>query len=656
MLRSIPGTAVLAALFTTTGALAETVNTEPVIVTTTRFPDHEARIPASISVITQEDIESTPAVNIPDLLGTLTGIGVTPFYGNEGLDASIDMRGFGDGGAGNALILLDGQRLNTIDASSIQWATVPLRAIERIEVIRGGGSVLFGDRATGGVVNLITSKSGQAQANVTATLGSYDYRSLDGAVTAGGEPGYFSAFVHASDTSGWRDNAQSRQLSLSGRGALNLPASGEAFIDYAAYRNDYGLPGSISSQMFRDQPRRARTPDDTQEKEGYRLRPGVSLALSDTIDLNAELAFAGEEQHSDNVSFASELDRSVRTVSFTPRIRWRHGLGALQSETTAGVDYYHGEVTSESTTYASQGARQISRALYLQNTTALDEHWSVTLGGRSQNMEQQAQQDAYPPYFMPAFSGSSSRTRSNYDLGVHYQTAAWSVYGKTGTSFRFANTDELFSFDPFSGNPVFGGDIKPQHARSHEIGGYFHAGSVSGQAALYHMEVEDEIGYDGASFANVNFDPTRHQGAELDLTWNIDSHWRTRLAYSYTDASFRSGAYDGKQLPMVAANKATAQMGWNSPALGNYTAQLNYVDRRHVSGDYLNIRRELPAHVTVDLRAAWDFKPFQVSLTALNLLDKRYAPYGLYSTFKSDYYYFPADGRTAFVSVKYDFR
>lgn len=656
MFRHIPGIALLATFFIPVSTTAETINTEPVVVTTTRFPDHAARIPASISVISRQDIENTPSTNIPDTLGTLAGIGVTSLYGSAGLDAGIDMRGFGDGGASNALILLDGQRLNTVDQSSIQWSTVPMRAIERIEVIRGAGGVLFGDRATGGVINLITKKSDRTEANITATLGSYGYQSLDGAVTAGGEPGYLNAFVHSSDTSGWRQNSQSRQISLSGRGALNLPAAGEVFIDYAAYRDDYGLPGSISSRVFRTNPKLARTPDDTQEKEGYRLRPGVSLALSDTLDLSTELAFAGEDQRSDNVSFGSVIDRTVRTASFTPRILWRHGLGALKSETTVGVDYYHGEVDSESTTYASQSARQISRAFYFQNTTLLNENWSVTLGGRRQNMKQQAQQDAYPLFFLPAFTGASSRTRSIYDLGLHYQTDAWSVYGKTGTSFRFANTDELFAFDPFTGNPVFGGDIRPQRARNNEIGAYFHAGSLGGQVALYRMDVKDEIGYDANTFANVNFDPSRHQGAEVDLTWNINSQWRTRLAYTYTDAEFRSGAYDGKQLPMVPTNKATAQIGWNSASLGNYTAQLNYVGQRHISGDFTHIRQQLPAYVTADLRASWDVKPFQVNLTALNLLDKRYAPYGLYSTFRSDYFYFPADGRTAFVGVKYDFR
>ena len=657
MLRYSKSTIVLVTAFSfSAGVQADSIKIDDVIVTATRFSNTDPRIPASVSILTREDIENPPAINIPDVLKTQSGVNVTPLYGNEGIDAPVDIRGFGDAGVSNTLILLDGQRLNTVDMSSIQWATVPLHALERIEIIRGGGSVLYGDRASGGVINLITEKSGRPLASATATLGSYGYKGLDGFVSGGTGQGYFNAFVHASDSDGWRQNSQSRQLSLAGRGGLIWGTAGETFIDYAVYRSDYGLPGSIASRTYHSDPQRARTPKDTQEKEGYRLRPGISVELSDTITLDAELAFAGEDQHSDNVSFASLYDRSLRTVSFTPRIHWRHGLGQLQSETTAGLDYYRGRITSESSTFAAQGARQISRALYLQNTTALNDQWSVTLGGRSQNMDQQAHQDAYPAFFMPAFTGSSSRTRSVYDLGLHYRAPTWSMYGKTGTSFRFANTDELFAYDPFTGNPVFGGDIKPQRGRNNEIGGNFTIGKVTGQLALYRISVKDEIGYDGASFANVNFDPTRHQGGEADLSWKITEQWHARLAYAHTDATFRSGAYGGKQIPMVPTNKATAQLGWHDSTMGHYTAQLNYVGERYVSGDYSNVLKQLPAYATVDLRASWDFKPIQVTATALNLLDKRYAPYGLYSTHHADYFYFPADARSIFVSARYDFR
>lgn len=646
----------LAALATQPAFAAETqIQSDPVLVTADRFPETEPTLPASVSVITREDIAQLPALDIPDILKTRAGIQVNALYGSEGIDAPIDMRGFGETGSSNSLILLDGQRLNPVDMSSQQWATIPLQAIERIEIIHGGGSVLYGDRASGGVINLITDKSGTPHTSLTGTLGSYGYRSLDGFVAGGAGGGYYNAFLHSSSSDGWRQNTESEQLTLSGRGGLNW-ADNETFVDYAVYRQDYGMPASIDSRTYHNDPKRARTPFDNNEKEGYRLRPGIALQLSDALQLNAEFAVAGERQQGDNVSFGSTSDRSLRTLSFTPRVRWQHGLGTLDSATTAGLDYYHGRVSSDSSTFASQFARQVSRAAYLQNTTRFDTHWSMTLGLRSQNMQQHAEQDAYAPWFMPAFSGSSDRTRSVYELGFKYLADQWSGYLRSGTSFRFATTDELFGFDPFTGNPVFAGDLKPQRARNLEIGGDFHLGPASGRLALYRMNVEDEIGFDSNVFANVNFDPTRRRGLEAELGWQFDHGWRAALNYARTSARFRDGVYDGNRVPLVARDKATLQLGWDGGRYGDYSALVNYVGSRHVSGDYTNEREKLPGYTTLDLRAQWDFKPLQLTLTALNLTDKRYAPYGLYSTFRSDYFYFPADGRTLFLSARYDFR
>lgn len=646
----------LIALATHSAFAAETqIQSADVIVTADRFPEAESLVPASISVITRADIENTPALGIPDILKTRAGIQVNSLYGSEGIDAPVDMRGFGEAGGSNSLILLDGQRLNPVDLGGIQWAAIPLQAIERIEIIHGGGSVLYGDRASGGVINLITDKSGRSAAALTGTLGSYGYKALDGFVSGGDGRGYYTTFLHSSGNDGWRQNTESEQLTVSGRGGLNW-ADNETFVDYSVYHQDYGLPASIDSRTYHNDPKRARTPFDNSEKEGYRLRPGISLALSDRLRLDAEFAVAGERQHSEYVSFGSTSERSLRTLSFTPRVRWQHGLGQFDSVTTAGLDYYHGRVAADYSTFASQNARQISRAAYVQNTTAFDSHWSMTLGLRSQNMQQHADQDAFPAWFMPAFSGSSERTRNVYDLGLQYRAAQWSAYAKTGSSFRFANTDELFGWDNINFVPVFAGDIKPQHGRTHEVGGDFKLGAVNGRLAVYRMNIEDEIGYDGALGANVNFDPTRHQGLEAEFDWRISEQWRAALSYAHTRAQFRDGTYDGNDIPLVARNKAGLQLGWNSPQAGSYTAQVNYVGERHVSGDYANTLNKLPGYTTLDLRARWDLKPLQITATALNVFDKRYAPYGIYSTFQGDYFYFPADGRTLFLSARYDFR
>jgi iron complex outermembrane receptor protein len=131
-----------------------------VIVTATRFADTDPRIPANISVITKRDIAEMPSATLPDILKARAGIDVRSVSGSLGIDATADLRGFGDTAASNTLILVDGQRINPIDMGSISWSAIPLAGVQRIEIIRGSGTILYGDRASGGVINIITDKTG----------------------------------------------------------------------------------------------------------------------------------------------------------------------------------------------------------------------------------------------------------------------------------------------------------------------------------------------------------------------------------------------------------------------------------------------------------------------------------------------------------------
>lgn len=255
-----------------------------------------------------------------------------------------------------------------------------------------------------------------------------------------------------------------------------------------------------------------------------------------------------------------------------------------------------------------------------------------------------------------ALSGRSEHTRSAVDAGLVYRTSDWRVYGKFGTTFRFANTDELFGYDSLTGNPVFAGNLQPQHGTIGELGGSVAFGPLSVQLAAYQMDLKDEIGYDGAQGANINFDPTRRRGLETEVAWRITSTLKTQLAYTYTDAKFREGVYRDKSVPMVPNNKASLRINWQGGQIGNYGLSANYIGDRRFSGDYANQLKMLSGYTTLDLVADWKVGPMTVSARVLNLTDKHYAPFALYSPLKSDYYYYPADGRAVFVSARYDFK
>ena len=151
------------------------VTLEQVVVTATRDTQEIKKIPANVTVITQEKIAAANAKTITDVLENEVGVVVRNLSGT-GKNAQVDIRGFGETGPLNPLVLVDGRRVNEIDLSGVDWTQIPLDQVERIEIVRGSGSVLYGDNAAGGVVNIITkrpekpfSAGGKLRVEVTTT-------------------------------------------------------------------------------------------------------------------------------------------------------------------------------------------------------------------------------------------------------------------------------------------------------------------------------------------------------------------------------------------------------------------------------------------------------------------------------------------------------
>src|SRR5450759_954176 len=156
---------------------------DAVVVTATRFPEKQLEHPVGVTVITREQIANSAAATLPDLLSRYAGINTRNNSGSP--DVSIDMRGFGMSGDQNTLVLLDGQRLNDIELTTVRWSAIPLEAIERVEIQRGGGAVMYGGGATGGTINIITRSpiAGEKSATVSTSYGSYNTNELRGTVS-----------------------------------------------------------------------------------------------------------------------------------------------------------------------------------------------------------------------------------------------------------------------------------------------------------------------------------------------------------------------------------------------------------------------------------------------------------------------------------------
>jgi iron complex outermembrane recepter protein len=634
-----------------------------VVITSKRFPENAQNAAANIAVITAEDIRNSPATNLPDLLKAVPGIDIQTLYGNVGMDATINLRGFGDMPQSNTLILIDGQRLNPIDSGSLSWSTIPLNNISRIEVMPGSGAVLYGDQATGGVINIITEQPVSSEAVASVMIGSYGYGAADANLSNAGGKAYFNLAAHDTTSNGWRQNTSMGQQDVSGRAGVFFN-SGRAFADYSYYQDHSGLPGSLSIEAFSANPGLSNHPLDAQNRHGYRLHPGLTYAFSDKLTLEADTAFSHDTYHSDYISASDTYERTRNTWSFTPKLRWAHSLGAFDSETVMGLDHYNGKVAAAvngapfNDTPDNSGAAENSTAIYAQNTTRPGGGWSIITGLRSQHMIQSARQDSFVNSIWytcsgpcPASSGSAALSRTAYELSALYQGAGWSAYAKTGTAFRFANTDELFGYDLNTYAPVYSGILRPQHGISNEVGMRFANDSTRLKASLYRLTLVDEIDYSLATYTNVNLDPTQRTGLESSLAYKISTDLMLRLSYSYTDATFREGIYAGNELPMVAKNKGTVQLNWHN-GIANYSAAINAVGKRRYSNDYANTDGYFAGYATADFAGNWDLKPWTLIAKLNNALDRHYATTAFFDGFSSNYYY-PAEPRSLFVSVAY---
>src|SRR5258706_11636520 len=300
MLRTLVA-AVLAALFFHAHAQGD----DAVIVNATRFPEDARRLPASVTVITADDIKRSAARTLPELLSEQVGITQKDFYGNNAAVTAIDLRGFGITGAQNTLVLLDGRRVTDIDLSSVQWAAIPLAGIERIEVVRGAGAVLHGDGASAGVVNIVTRSPLKQGAALEAFGRAATFGTREGQLYGSATSGNFgiNASVYGLSSDGYRANNRNEQQNNTAglRWAL-----GETTLDLRAATDaqDLRLPGarriqpSIGLDEYAADRRGAQTPLDYASRDGKRLGLTLGHRIGEA-ELSLRLDWRQKDQRSD---------------------------------------------------------------------------------------------------------------------------------------------------------------------------------------------------------------------------------------------------------------------------------------------------------------------------------------------------------------------
>jgi len=642
-----PLAALLPAIFVASAAGAQpTPRLDDVVVTATRFDEASYAPAASMTVISREEIQSSGARTLPDVLKYQAGLNVMPLYGSIGADTSIDMRGFGEGAPSRTLVLLNGQRLNSLDSINVDWGLVPLDSIERVEIINGSGSVLYGDNAVGGVINIITARKPDG-AHAKLGAGSWDSTQASAGFSRrfGGVAANLS--LDRQDTDGWRRNNRQKRENVSGRLGAGFD-QGEAFVALGWSNLEVGLPGSLTKSQFRSNPRQAETLDSYSKRNNAFLRPGVELQITDALKFAAEIGYSDSESTvytSNYCAWDSCFEvRRTDVLSFTPRLQWKHGLGSLPSRTTIGVDYYDGRLTADKSpsdhgpVAKSVRIDQSSRAVYLLNQSDLTPELIFTAGARYQQIDQSASDSS-------GLGLSNDHDKTVGELGLSYRLAAGArVFTRVGTTFRNPNLDELTTFSGFVSKPV-----RPEQGTFLDAGVDLSGASYLLKVLAYELAMKDEIAWNGATFENENLAKTRHRGIEVSGQYRVDRQWRLVGGIDLQKAEFREGVDSGKRIPLVPAVKVDAGVTFQPIPAVALSLMINHVGERYFGGDTANANEKLAAYTVGDFVASWKHADWVVRARVLNLTDRKYSPTGYYGS------YYPADGRSFFVDLRYDF-
>ena len=230
----------------------------PIVITGSRFDADPALAPIGATIISAEDIQRAGANDVNTAIRKVGGV-----YGRQSLDGSpdfgLDLRGFGTNSSQNMVIVLDGVRLSENELSNAILSTIPIDTVDHIEITRGGASVLYGDGATGGVINIVTKRPVKNSRRGSVFVEGGQFRAGEARLSGFQAWDGFAAdaTLDTQRTDNYRDNNEFKQTHFSG-GAQWFDNAGRAGFRYEGARQDMRLSGSLSQAEYNANPRMAK--------------------------------------------------------------------------------------------------------------------------------------------------------------------------------------------------------------------------------------------------------------------------------------------------------------------------------------------------------------------------------------------------------------
>lgn len=581
-----------------------------VVITANRFERADTETTYASEIHTREMIEMSGAASLYDYLSQHTSITVLPNFGNKATPA-IGMRGYGVDGFQNIAISLDGQRLNNVDLSP-QWiGTIPLGDIDRIEITKGSGSVIYGDGAMAGSIQIHTKpKTG---VTVNASAGNFGTRT--GYINGGITEQYFDLSFSAADdshdgfskrdTTGERDTfsstTQDLKLAIKPTDDLRLNLEGRSS------RTDIRYNNSLTLAQFRDDPRQNGGGEYTHQGFDSDLwKAGFELNITPKLKLSSQ--HTQEDKLSAFWTFNSVFNYDYRSDD----IALSYDDDALS--VIGGIQTFDGDRTG-----STNKTTKDNSATFLQTEYRWDT-WTFSAGARREKVEYR-----YKPN-----SGTTledSEHLNAWDIGVNYRlNQAISLFSNINHAYQAPDIDRFFLF-----GGAFNQFIDPAKSETINVGVNYITKKNRLKATIFHSDLHDEIYFNPSTFANTNIDRSHKYGLELQDFINFTDKLSGSVIYTFTKAIIDreadgNGAFDGKNLPGVSKHGVVLNLQYTIFENTNLNLSQVWRSSTYAAEDFANnLSQKQNDYAVTNLGVNYRYKNIQLTAMVSNVFEHKNA-------------------------------
>ena len=632
---------------------------EPVVVTATRDAQEIRKVPANITVITEEKIKESNAQVVTDVLKNEVGVVVRDYFGT-GKTATLDIRGFGETGPLNTLVLVDGRRVNEIDLSGVDWTQIPLDQVERIEIVRGPGSVLYGDNAVGGVINIITKKPEKPfSANVEGVIGSYSYNKE--AASVSGKWGPLSAILNAShsSTEGYRDNGFFRAEDAGVKLIYDLNNAVSFNISGGFHRDDAGLPFGLKKPLYILDRRATTHPDDKAETDdGYAVL-GIKAKLWGFGRIETELSYRHREVADFFISSQFEDKRNSGTWGITPKYIFEKPLWNFSNKLTIGLDFYKSNSTIFSdSVFLGPNRSEVTKkstGAYVLDEFSILNNLVLSLGYRQEWVIFDIFQD------VPRSKDTSRNSEPAWNAGLDY------LFGKNSSaffsfkrSFRYPVSDEWIQYIYSPGTFEIIGiqvnpEMKPQTGNHYETGiRHSFTDQIEANLTLFWIDLHNEIFFNPFTFSNENYPRTRRQGIEVGAKAKPFPWLSVWGNYGYIKPILRKGSFSGNDIPGVPRHKGSFGAELNFGKGIQLSTKANIIGSHYFVSDWANQVERQSGYYTLDMKLSYAWRGLKAFIGVNNLFNRKYAEFAVIDSVGTQYFY-PSPERNFIGGISYTF-